>query len=92
MFETSDATPVYCPTARRSAFTFFDRQDPPANATVIALTSDIQSEMPAGLRDRQCTVVDRVDVERSTRTVARYFVHSCAPLVSANTGADLAAR
>jgi hypothetical protein len=92
MFETADTPAVYCPTARRSAFTFFDRQDPPASATVIALTSDIQSEMPAGLRDRECAVVDRVDVERSGRTVARYFVHSCAPRVSADTGADLAQR
>jgi 4-amino-4-deoxy-L-arabinose transferase-like glycosyltransferase len=92
MFETADAPAVYCPTARRSAFTFFDRQNPPADATVIALTSDIQSEMPAGLQGRDCTVVDRVDVTRSSRTVARYFVHSCAPLGSTSTGGDLAQR
>jgi hypothetical protein len=92
MFETADTPAVYCPTARRSAFTFFDRQDPPASATVIALTSDIQSEMPAGLQDRECSVVDHVEIERSSRTVARYFVHSCAPLVSPTTSGDLAAR
>jgi hypothetical protein len=91
-FETGDATPVYCPTARRSAFTFFDRQDPPADATVIALTSDIQSEMPAGLRARACSVVDRVEIERSSRVVARYYVHACAPLAARGTDGDLAQR
>jgi hypothetical protein len=83
---------VYCPTARRSAYSFFGRQELPVDATVIVLTSDIQSEMPAGLRTRECSVVDRVEIERASRAVARYYVHSCAPLVSKNTSDDLAAR
>jgi len=92
MWETGDEPAVYCPTARRSAYSFFDRQELPVDATVIVLTSDIQSEMPAGLQSRECSVVDRVEIERASRTVARYYVHSCAPLVSKNTSGDLAAR
>ena len=30
LFETQDSPPTYCPTARRSAFAFFGRQDPPS--------------------------------------------------------------
>ena len=72
--------PVFCPTARRSAFDFFERRDPPADATVIALTTDIHPELPGGLADRTCTVADQVDVERGGRQVARYFVQSCPPV------------
>ena len=53
MFEMGDSPPVYCPTARRSAFDFFDRRDPPADATVVALTTDIHEELPAGPRGTQ---------------------------------------
>lgn len=81
LFETDDSPPTYCPTARRSAFAFFERQDPPVDATVITLTSDIHDELPAGLEGRECTPVDTVPIERGGRTVARYFVHSCAPSV-----------
>jgi Dolichyl-phosphate-mannose-protein mannosyltransferase len=88
LFEMGDWPPVYCPTARRSAFDFFDRRDPPSNATVIALTSDIHDEVPAGLQDRACTVVDQVDVERGGRHVARYFVQSCAPAPSSEERAS----
>jgi hypothetical protein len=79
MFEMGDSPPVYCPSARRSAFDFFDRHDPPASATVIALTTDIHQELPVGLEDRKCTVADTVDIERGGRRVARYFVQSCPP-------------
>jgi 4-amino-4-deoxy-L-arabinose transferase-like glycosyltransferase len=83
LFETNDSPPTYCPTARRSAFAFFGRQDPPVDATVVALTSDIHDELPAGLQGRECSVVDRVAVERGGRTVAHYVVQSCAPSVAA---------
>lgn len=79
LFEMGDWPPVYCPTARRTAFDYFDRRDPPTNATVIALTDDIHDEVPAGLQDRACKIVDQVDVERGGRRVARYFIQSCAP-------------
>ncbi|HEX3345715.1 MAG TPA: glycosyltransferase family 39 protein [Polyangiaceae bacterium] len=79
MFEMGDAPPVYCPSARRSAYDFFDRRDPPADATVIALTTDIHGELPAGLENRACTVADTVDIERGGRQVARYFVQTCPP-------------
>jgi hypothetical protein len=79
MFETGDSPPVYCPSARRSAFDYFDRRDPPASATVIALTTDIHQELPVGLEDRKCTVADTVDIERGGRRVARYLVQSCPP-------------
>jgi hypothetical protein len=79
MFEMGDWPPVYCPTARRSAFDFFGRHDPPANATVIALTSDIHPDLPPGLQGRQCTVADQVDVERAGLKVAHYVVQSCRP-------------
>ncbi len=79
LFETNDSPPTYCPTARRSAFAFFGRQDPPGDATVVTLTSDIHQELPAGLEGRDCSVVDTVPVERGGRTVARYFVRSCQP-------------
>jgi hypothetical protein len=36
--------------------------------------------MPVGLEQRACTLADTVDVERGGRHVARYFVHSCAPV------------
>jgi len=78
-FETGDAPRVYCPQARRSAFDFFGRRDPPADATVIAVTSDIHAELPQGLEDRTCTLADRVTVERAGREVAHYSVHSCPP-------------
>ena len=80
MFEMGDAPPVYCPAARRSAFDFFDRRDPPAGATVIALTTDIHAELPAALMNRKCVVADQVDIERGGRRVARYFVHTCPPV------------
>jgi 4-amino-4-deoxy-L-arabinose transferase-like glycosyltransferase len=79
LFETNDSPPTYCPTARRSAFGFFGRQDPPVDATVIALTSDIHDELPAGLQGRDCSVVDQVTVQRGGRPVAHYAVQACAP-------------
>ncbi len=82
LFETGDSPAVYCPTARRSAFDFFDRHDPPRNATVVLLTTDIHDEVPAGLEDRKCAVADEVNVERGGRQVARYFVQSCPPVPS----------
>jgi len=80
MYEMGDDPQVYCPTARRSAYDFFGRHDPPADATVIALTTDIHDELPAGLSDRKCAVSDQVDVERGGIHVARYFVQSCPPV------------
>jgi hypothetical protein len=79
LFEMGDWPPVYCPTARRSSFDFFGRHDPPANATVIALTSDIHPELPPGLQGRKCEVADQVDVERAGIKVAHYVVQSCRP-------------
>jgi hypothetical protein len=79
-FEMGDAPPVYCPTARRSSFDFFGRHDPPASATVIALTSDIHPELPPGLEGRSCKVSDQVDVERGGRKVAHYVVQTCRPV------------
>ena len=79
MFEMGDSPAVYCPSARRSAYDFFDRRDPPAGATVIALTTDIHEAMPEGLENRSCVLADTVDVERGGRRVAPYFVNSCAP-------------
>jgi hypothetical protein len=76
-FEMQDEPPIYCPTAKRSAFDFFGRKTPPSDATVIALTTDIHQDLPAGLRDRSCALSDEVDVERAGRRVARYFVHTC---------------
>ena len=78
--EMGDAPKVYCPTARRSAFDFFERRDPPATATVIALTNDIHRELPPGLEGRACVLTDDIQVERAGREVARYFVHSCPPV------------
>jgi hypothetical protein len=79
LYEMGDWPPVYCPTARRSAFDFFERHDPPANATVIVLTSDIHAELPPGLQGRTCSVADQVDIERGGRKVAHYVVQSCRP-------------
>ncbi|HEY5241845.1 MAG TPA: hypothetical protein VIJ22_10280, partial [Polyangiaceae bacterium] len=59
---------------------FFDRRDPPPDATVIAVTTDIHDELPAGLEGRSCGVADTVDIERGGRRVARYFVQSCPPV------------
>src|SRR5258708_38769926 len=42
LFETHDSPPTYCPTARRSAFAFFGRHEPPGDATLVTLTSDIR--------------------------------------------------
>jgi len=92
LFETNDTPAVYCPTARRTAFTFFDRQDPPADATVVTLTSDIQADMPDGLQDRECSLVDHVEIARGGRTVANYFVHSCAPLANPSRSRPIASR
>ncbi len=78
-YEMGDSPAVYCPTAKRSAYDFFDRRDPPADATVIALSTDIHPDMPEGLAGRDCVLADTVDIERDGIHVARYFVHSCAP-------------
>ncbi len=91
LYETDDTPPTYCPTARRSAFSFFDRQDTPPDATVIVLTSDIHQELPAGLAGRVCSEGEPVDVSRDGRPVAHYFVRSCAPTL-AGAGVPLAAR
>jgi hypothetical protein len=79
LFETGDWPAVYCPTARRSAYDFFGRHDPPADATVVVLTTDIHAELPAALEGRSCSVTDEVDVERGGRQVARYLVQTCKP-------------
>jgi hypothetical protein len=79
LYETGDSPAVYCPTARRSSFDFFDRHDPPADATVIALTTDIHEELPDGLEGRSCTTADPIDIDRGGRRVARYFIQTCAP-------------
>jgi hypothetical protein len=88
LFEMHDTPPVYCPTARRSAFAFFGRQETPPDATVVVLTSDIHEELPAGLTGRTCTPVDHVDVTRGGRAVAHYFVQSCAPVSPASSPAQ----
>jgi hypothetical protein len=79
VYETGDSPPVYCPTERRSEFAFIDRSTPPADATVVVLTNEIHSELPAGVEDRTCTIADQVDVERGGRRMARYLVHTCPP-------------
>lgn len=91
LYETHDMPPVYCPTARRSAFAFFDRQEAPADATVVLLTSDIHQEMPAGLTGRACSAAERLEIGRAGRTVATYFIRSCAPAPTL-TSAPLAQR
>ncbi|MGO9835517.1 MAG: glycosyltransferase family 39 protein [Polyangiaceae bacterium] len=78
-FETDDTPPVYCPTARRSAFDFFGRRDVPPSATVVVLTSDIHEDLPEGLSARSCVLAEQVDIDRGGRTVARYYVRSCPP-------------
>jgi hypothetical protein len=77
LFETNDTPSVYCPTAKRSAFDFFGRHDPPADATVVLLTTDIHEELPEALRGRVCSVADEVTVQRGGRDVARYVVQTC---------------
>jgi hypothetical protein len=79
MYEMGDWPQVYCPTARRSSYDFFGRHDPPADATVIALTSDIHPDLPPGLQGRKCEVADQVDIERAGMKVAHYTVQSCRP-------------
>jgi hypothetical protein len=81
-FETRDTPEVYCPTERRSAFDFFDRRDPPGDATVIALTNDVEPALPPALDARACALSDAVTIERAGRDVAHYFVFSCAPLAA----------
>jgi hypothetical protein len=78
-FEMGDWPAVYCPAARRSAYDFFGRHDPPADATVIVLTTDIHAEIPAALEGRSCSLADEVEVERGGRPVARYLVQTCKP-------------
>jgi hypothetical protein len=82
LMEMDDVPNVYCPTSRRSAFDFFERRDPPRDATVVVLTDDIHTELPAGLESRTCALSDEVDVDRAGRQVARYFVHTCRPIVN----------
>jgi hypothetical protein len=91
LYETHDTPAVYCPTARKSAFGFFNRQDPPADASVVVLTSDIHSELPAGLAGRVCGPADAVDIARDGRPVAHYKIRTCAPTV-AELGPHLATR
>ena len=79
LYETNDWPTVYCPTARRSAYDFFGRHDPPADATVIVLTTDIHAELPAALEGRTCSLADEVDVVRGGRQVAKYLVQACKP-------------
>ena len=96
-FETGDSPEVYCPTARPSAFDFFGlgRRYPPARAAVIMLTNDIETALPPILELRTCSPADEIRVERAGRVVARYFVHSCAPIpgekLQARSGPELGA-
>jgi Dolichyl-phosphate-mannose-protein mannosyltransferase len=87
-FETGDSPSVYCPTARRSAFDFFERREPPRAASVVVLTTDIHPEMPAGLEGRSCNAPDPIDIERGGRRVARYFIRTCAPATPAELRAS----
>lgn len=80
LFEMGDEPPVYCPSQKQSAYDFFGRGDPPADATVLALTNDIHSEIPARIRDRACVLADETVVERSGRRVAHYSVYTCPPV------------
>jgi hypothetical protein len=80
IYETGDNPPVYCPTERRTEFDFLDRSAPPADATIVVVSNEIHSELPAGLEDRACTLADQVDVERGGRRVARYLVRTCPPV------------
>jgi 4-amino-4-deoxy-L-arabinose transferase-like glycosyltransferase len=91
LYETQDTPAVYCPTARLSAFGFFNRQAPPADASVVVLTSDIHEEIPAGLAGRVCALAERVDVERGGRQVAHYLVHTCAA-AQTEAGVHIATR
>jgi hypothetical protein len=77
LFEMGDSPPVYCPTAKRSAFDFFDRREPPQDSTVVLVTTDIHPELPAALRGSACVSAEEVAVERDGRNVAHYFVRSC---------------
>ena len=82
LFETHDTPAVYCPTARRSAFGFFDRQEPPADATVVVLTSDIHEELPAGLTG-QGVLARRPGRDRARRPARRPLLR---PLVRPRAG------
>jgi hypothetical protein len=79
LYEMGDSPRVYCPNARRSSFDFFDSSEPPADSTVIAITTDIHDELPKGLEGRSCAVADTVDIERGGHHVARYLIQSCSP-------------
>jgi hypothetical protein len=79
LFEMDDHPAVYCPTERRTEFDFMARRHPPAEATVIALTSEVHDQLPAELANRRCTRVDTVDVTRAGLNVARYYIHACPP-------------
>jgi hypothetical protein len=91
LYETHDNPAVYCPTARLSAFGFFNRQAPPADASVVVLTSDIHDELPAGLAGRACGPAEPVHIARDGRPVANYQVRTCAPVLS-EVGPHLAQR
>jgi hypothetical protein len=88
LFETGDVPAVYCPTANRSAFDFFDRREPPADATVLALTTDIHPELPLGLEGRTCNAAEPIDIDRGGRHVARYFLRTCDPVAPAELRAS----
>jgi hypothetical protein len=91
LYETQDTPAVYCPTARQSAFGFFARRDPPADASVVLLTSDIHPELPAGLAGRQCGPAEPVVIARDGRPVAHYEVRTCLPVLT-EVGPHLAQR
>ncbi|HUB09316.1 MAG TPA: glycosyltransferase family 39 protein [Myxococcales bacterium] len=80
LFEMDDRPPVYCVSARRSEFDFIGRRHPPADATVIAITTDARQELPDELAERRCTLAQSVEIERGGMNVARYDIHRCPPL------------
>jgi hypothetical protein len=82
-FETGDQPPVFCLTARRTAYDFFGRRNPPADASIVLVTTDVYTALPSELATRACSLTQTVDVQRAGRNVARYLVHTCRPATAA---------
>jgi len=82
---------VYCPSPRRTEYDFLGRRDPPARSPVVYVDSARYPESPTQcLPGWQCTLAQRVEVERDGLALNEYRIYACLPAAATTSRAPLA--